>query len=169
MVEFMQNYWYFVAAGLIFLAVLIYWVIEIALAKKEKERQLQLLEKEIEQKEAEKASKKQIKEQQPKQEIELEEKTETQPEVQPQEKLEVESQEKQEQPNETKQQPKELGTYTVSYDKETKEWVVKRRGSERASKRTKTKKEALEVVERLSGNNEVGFVVKKRNGKYQKK
>lgn len=36
--------------------------------------------------------------------------------------------------------------YNISYDKEKDEWVVKKAGASRASKRCKTKEEALEAI-----------------------
>ena len=41
-------------------------------------------------------------------------------------------------------------TYGVTYDKENRQWVVKKTGSARASKRCATKAEALEYAEKLS-------------------
>jgi hypothetical protein len=64
---------------------------------------------------------------------------------------------------------KSKGNYIITYDKQTKEWVVKRQGGARASKRTKTKKEAMEVVKKLSTNQDVEYLVKKKDGKFQKK
>ena len=58
--------------------------------------------------------------------------------------------------------------YMVVYDKENKDWVVRKTDSERASKRCKTKAEALEVVTRLSENQELSVSVKKKDGKFQK-
>ena len=58
--------------------------------------------------------------------------------------------------------------YMVIYDKEKKDWVVKKTGAQKASKRCKTKKEAMEVVTRLADNQELNISVKKKNGKFQK-
>ena len=58
--------------------------------------------------------------------------------------------------------------YMVTYDKEKKDWVVKKTGAQKASKRCKTKKEAMEVVTRLADNQELNISVKKKNGKFQK-
>ena len=58
--------------------------------------------------------------------------------------------------------------YMVTYDKERKDWVVKKTGAQKASKRCKTKKEAMEVVTRLADNQELNISVKKKNGKFQK-
>ena len=58
--------------------------------------------------------------------------------------------------------------YMVIYDKENKEWVVKKTGAQRASKRCRTKVEALEVAERLAENQDLNLTVKKKNGKFQK-
>ena len=83
--------------------------------------------------------------------------------------------------NETKEVKEEVKTedttevktanqkYMVVYDKENKDWVIKKTGAQRASKRCKTKKEALEVAERLAENQELNLSVKKKDGKFQKK
>lgn len=137
--EFIQNYWQFLLAGVIVLAIIIYWAVEVTIARKEKEKELENLEKMIEDKEN---SEKKV---EPKKE-------------------EAEVQEKEEDTKEA-----DLGTYMVSYDKVKKDWVVKRRGSQRASKRTATKQEAMDVVKKLTKTQDVGFTVKKKNGKFQKK
>lgn len=51
---------------------------------------------------------------------------------------------------EEKKEEKQENDYMISYDKEKKDWVVKKRGSKRATKRTKTKKEAQELVKSLT-------------------
>lgn len=68
---------------------------------------------------------------------------------------------------EVKKEEKKI-TYGVTYDKEKHEWVVKKSGSTRASKRCSTKAEALEVAERLSEANGASLRVHKKNGKFQK-
>ena len=59
--------------------------------------------------------------------------------------------------------------YGVTYDKSKREWVVKKTGSSRASKRFTTKAEALEYAEKLSELNGVGLRVHKKDGKFQKR
>jgi len=59
--------------------------------------------------------------------------------------------------------------YSVTYDKESSDWVVKKSGATRASKRCKTKAEALEVVGKLSKSNDANVSVHKKDGKFQKK
>lgn len=59
-------------------------------------------------------------------------------------------------------------TYGVTYDKENHQWVVKKSGSSRASKRCATKAEALEVAEKLSEASGANLRVHKKNGKFQK-
>ena len=66
-------------------------------------------------------------------------------------------------------QKNELGLYRLIYDKEQKDWVISRDNSERASKRCGTKREALKYLKSLSDNQDVGTVIHKRNGKWQKK
>ena len=57
----------------------------------------------------------------------------------------------------------------LTYDKENKEWVVKKTGGQRASKRFSTKKEALVYAEKLSQNQDLNLTVKKKDGKFQKR
>ena len=64
---------------------------------------------------------------------------------------------------------KKLGAYRLTFDKEKHEWVIKRDGSERATRRVRTKEEALKVMEQLSDNQGVGTHVHKKDGKFQKK
>ena len=59
--------------------------------------------------------------------------------------------------------------YMITYDKESKQWVIKKTGAQRASKRCKTKKEAMEIAERLAANQELNLTVKKKDGKFQKR
>ena len=59
--------------------------------------------------------------------------------------------------------------YMVTYDKEAKQWVVKKTGASRASKRCKTKKEAMEVAEKLAESQDLNLTVKKKDGKFQKR
>ena len=60
------------------------------------------------------------------------------------------------------------GVYRVSYNSETKKWVIKRDGAERVIDSKPTKEEALKRVKQLSENQDVGFTVKKKDGKFQK-
>ena len=63
-----------------------------------------------------------------------------------------------------------LGMYRLVYDSEAKEWVIYRDGSERASRRVKTKDEAVKILNELSTNQEVAIAaVHKKDGKRQKK
>lgn len=59
--------------------------------------------------------------------------------------------------------------YMVTYDKEHKDWVVKKTGAQKASKRCKTKKEAMEVVTKLANSQDLNVSVKKKDGKFQKR
>ena len=82
-----------------------------------------------------------------------------------------EEENKKEVKEEIKEEPKEKHTkqrYIVTYDKEAKQWVVKKTDSQRASRRCKTKAEALEIAERLSESQELSLTVKKKDGKFQK-
>ena len=62
----------------------------------------------------------------------------------------------------------ESQTYRIVYDKEQREWIVKIDGSKRASRRCKTKAEALEVAKELAKKKDADLSVHKKNGKFQK-
>ena len=64
---------------------------------------------------------------------------------------------------------KKLGTYRVVYSAEAGKWLIKRDGAERVIDSKPTKEEALKRVKELSKNQDVGFTVKKKDGKFQKK
>ena len=84
---------------------------------------------------------------------------------------EVKEEKKAEETNEEEAEMKKeekKATYGVTYDKEKREWVVKKTGSTRASKRCATKAEALEVAEKLSEASGANLRVHKKNGKFQK-
>ena len=70
-------------------------------------------------------------------------------------------------PTET-EAPARKQKYMVTYDKENKEWVVKKTGAARASRRCRTKAEALEVAEHLAESQDLNLTVKKKDGKFQK-
>ena len=76
---------------------------------------------------------------------------------------------KEETVEEVKETKPKTQKYMVTYDKDNKEWVVKKTGASRASKRCKTKKEAMEVAERLAASQELNLTVKKKDGKFQKR
>ncbi len=161
MIEFITQYWRFFVAGLILIALIAYWIFDVVRTKKAKERQLDEMEAKLRQEEAlnQESENNEPKAKEPK-EITKEETAEEKPEEKPEETVE-------EKP--AKEEEKKAGIYMISYDKEKKDWVVKRRGSKRATKRTKTKKEALDLVKSLTESQDVGYVVKKKDGKFQKK
>ncbi len=59
--------------------------------------------------------------------------------------------------------------YRVLYDSTERVWVIKKDGAKRIIKKYWTKAEALEAVEKMSANQEISFVVHKKDGKFQKK
>lgn len=59
-------------------------------------------------------------------------------------------------------------TYRIVYDKEQKNWIVKIDGGQKASRRCKTKAEALEVAKNLAKKKDADLSVHKKNGKFQK-
>lgn len=61
------------------------------------------------------------------------------------------------------------GIYRVSYDAEQRKWLIKKDGAGRTIDSCVTKEEALKRVKELSKNQDVGFTVKKKDGKFQKK
>ena len=60
------------------------------------------------------------------------------------------------------------GNYRLVYDKEAKEWVIKKENATRAIRRVKTKEEALKIAKQLSENQDANLVVHKKDGKFQK-
>lgn len=59
--------------------------------------------------------------------------------------------------------------YRVTYDKEERKWVIKKDGAARIITSYATKAEAMDRVKELSKNQDINFVVKKKDGKFQKK
>lgn len=59
--------------------------------------------------------------------------------------------------------------YRVVFDKEDSLWKIKKDGAKRIIASYKTKQEALDKVQSLSKNQEINFVVMKKDGKFQKK
>ena len=59
--------------------------------------------------------------------------------------------------------------YRVSYDKEGRKWLITKDGAQRTIASYATKAEALDRVRALSENQDLNFVVKKKDGKFQKK
>ena len=64
--------------------------------------------------------------------------------------------------------PQRKGLYRVIYDKDNRQWIIKKDGNEKITRRVNTKKEALEIVERLCENQDLKMIVHKRDGKFQK-
>lgn len=58
--------------------------------------------------------------------------------------------------------------YSVTYDKETSEWIVKKSGATRASRRCKTEAEAIEIADKLSKNSNANITVNKKDEKSKK-
>lgn len=145
MIEFVKEYWHFFVAALILLALIAYWIVEIVRSKKEKEKELDQMEAKLEElDQVEEKQKEKVEEKQPKAKLEKKQE-EKAPEVEG-----------------------KVGDYMVSYDEDKKDWVVKREGGKRATKRTKTKQEALDYVKQLTQNQEVDVIVKKKDGEVQK-
>ncbi len=59
--------------------------------------------------------------------------------------------------------------YRVIYDKENKEWMVKKDGATRVIRRVRTKAEALELATQFAENQDLSLSVQKKDGKFQKK
>lgn len=53
----------------------------------------------------------------------------------------------------------ESGNYDISFDAQTGEWVVKRENNSRATKRTKTKQEAIDYAKPLAEKNQVKLII----------
>ncbi len=61
------------------------------------------------------------------------------------------------------------GLYRVVYDAETRKWLIKKDGAKRVIDSLNTKDEAMKRVKTLSENQDINFVLYKKNGKFQKK
>jgi len=59
--------------------------------------------------------------------------------------------------------------YRVTFDRENKKWLITKDGAARTIASFNTKAEAMDRVKALSENQDLSFVVKKKNGKFQKK
>lgn len=59
--------------------------------------------------------------------------------------------------------------YRVLYSKEDRTWQTKKDGAKRIIASYPTKDEALKRVKSLSENNDLNFIVHKKDGKFQKK
>ena len=64
---------------------------------------------------------------------------------------------------------KKAGIYRVVYDNKSKTWQIKLDGAKRIIDSKHTKEEALERVKELAESKDVGYVVHKKDGKFQKK
>lgn len=71
--------------------------------------------------------------------------------------------------NEMKKAKTRTPVYRVLYDSTERVWVIKKDGAKRIIKKYWTKAEALDAVEKMSVNQEISFVVHKKDGKFQKK
>ena len=58
--------------------------------------------------------------------------------------------------------------YDVLYDKEQENWIVRKRGGLRATRRFRTKDEALKFSKELATSRNAGLSVRKKDGKFQK-
>ena len=56
----------------------------------------------------------------------------------------------------------------ITFDKEEKLWVVRKTNAKKASKKFKTKTDAVEYAARLSEERGMSLTVKKKDGKFQK-
>ena len=61
------------------------------------------------------------------------------------------------------------GLYRVLYNEKDRTWIIKRDGAGRVIDSFYTKEEALERVKKLAENQDVGYTVRKKDGKFQKK
>jgi len=62
----------------------------------------------------------------------------------------------------------DTGIYSVTYDQEKGDWVVKKRGAERATRRLRTKEEAVTFAKDLANNQNAVLAIHKKDGKFQK-
>ena len=59
--------------------------------------------------------------------------------------------------------------YRVAYDKAERKWLITKDGASRTIASFPTKAEAMGRVKQLSAKQDLNFVVKKKDGKFQKK
>ena len=59
--------------------------------------------------------------------------------------------------------------YTVIYNKEDRLWHITKTGAKRVIAKRVTKAEAIEKVKDLCESNDMNFVMRKKDGKFQKK
>ena len=59
--------------------------------------------------------------------------------------------------------------YRVVFNKDSRKWLITKEGAAKTIASFNTKAEALDRVKQLSVNQDLNFVVKKKNGKFQKK
>lgn len=154
MKEFLGTYWYFFVAGILLVAVIVYWVIEISKSKKPNKS---LEEKLISGEEYINIDL------DPAKEENNNKKTESNKEL-----VQNENKQEKDETTERKTSKSSKTKYNVTFDKEKNDWVVKKAGSERATKRCRTKKEAMEVIENLASKKDISISVKKKDGKFQK-
>jgi len=67
----------------------------------------------------------------------------------------------------TVKEPKKA-LYRVVYNKEKRDWEIRKDNAKRIIRRLSTKEEALETVKELSKNNDLKVSVQKKDGKFQK-
>ena len=70
---------------------------------------------------------------------------------------------------EIKEEKTKKPIYTVIYNKDDRLWHITKSGAKRVIAKRVTKTEALEKVKELCENNEMNYVVRKKDGKFQKK
>ena len=70
---------------------------------------------------------------------------------------------KEEKVEEKVEEPEESGNYQITYDADAKQWVVRRENSLRATKRTRTKQEAIDFAKPLAEKHEVKLIIHTKN------
>jgi uncharacterized membrane protein len=174
-VEYASTYWYIAAslALILFLGVvvLIFFISKATKKIKEDAEVNKGRKEEIERKrqadEAERKSREEVVKNSARQE-EAKEEDLTEAVVEGEEEVEDEPKEEAvEEENPAKRTVKAV--YRVIYDKENKEWMVKKDGAQRVIRRVKTKAEALELANQFATNQELSLSVQKKDGKFQKK
>ena len=176
MLEFLQNYWYILVAAVVVIVAVVALIIITRTPKDKSTNQAENVEqdtKETETKAEEKVVEAETQEKSTKEtkKVENAEKDDSTAE----ETEEAEEQEAEEEAEPTTETTKQETTkkastiYHVIYDKDLKEWAIRKNSSKRASKKAKTKEEAIAIATQLCENNDAKLVVHKRDGKFQKK
>lgn len=165
MIDFIKENWYYIVIGLV---VIIALIVIICVSSSKKKAKSVTSKDAIKKPEATEETKKpEVTEEAKKPEVKEEVKKPEEPEEDEDEEITFETEEEldKEAPQPERHLPKK---YRIVYDKEAKEWCIKKDGAKRVIRRVKTKAEALKIAKELCKNQELNLSVQKKDGKFQK-